>query len=198
MNQTQFEMAMAFHGHKCPAMPLGFRAAEAAMKQLGVERSQDKELYVISETGKGHAAGCFLDGVMSATGCTYGKSNIEKRYYNKMAFTLIDVKNNKSVRVRLTDDFFGNMLNSPFVALRKQGVPPQDISPEITEPLVNKILSISEEAFLEIGQVQDYTFDKQKGCFETALCSRCGERVFMNKLTKVDSELVCVPCLETK
>jgi formylmethanofuran dehydrogenase subunit E len=27
---------------------------------------------------------------MSATGCTYGKSNIEKRYYNKMAFTLID------------------------------------------------------------------------------------------------------------
>ena len=47
------------------------------MKKLGVERAQDKELYVRSETGKGHAAGCFLDGIMTATGCTYGKSNIE-------------------------------------------------------------------------------------------------------------------------
>ncbi|HHE04784.1 MAG TPA: formylmethanofuran dehydrogenase, partial [candidate division WOR-3 bacterium] len=44
---------MKFHGHKCPAMPLGLRAASIAMNMLGVERSQDKELSVISETGKG-------------------------------------------------------------------------------------------------------------------------------------------------
>lgn len=25
------EMALAFHGHKCPAMPLGLRAGAAAM-----------------------------------------------------------------------------------------------------------------------------------------------------------------------
>lgn len=68
------ELGLAFHGH-CPAMPLGLRAALAAMKTLGVEKAQDKELQVISETGKGHAAGCFLDGIMVATGCTYGKSN---------------------------------------------------------------------------------------------------------------------------
>ncbi|KUJ95160.1 MAG: hypothetical protein XD41_1848 [Desulfonauticus sp. 38_4375] len=71
-----YEMGLKFHGHKCPAMPLGIRAGLAAMKVLGVERAKDKELMVISETGKGHAAGCFLDGIMVATGCTYGKSNI--------------------------------------------------------------------------------------------------------------------------
>ncbi len=59
---------------------MGLKAGLAAMKALGVERVQDKELSVISETGKGHVAGCFLDGIMTATGCTYGKSNIEKRY----------------------------------------------------------------------------------------------------------------------
>jgi formylmethanofuran dehydrogenase subunit E len=141
MTQQEFEMATGFHGHKCPAMPLGYRAAEAAMQTLGVERAKDKELYVISETGKGHAAGCFLDGIMSATGCTYGKSNIEKKYYNKMAFTLIDVANGKSVRVRLKDEFFGNMLNSPFVAQRKQGVAPQDVPAELADPLVDSSAS---------------------------------------------------------
>ncbi len=56
---TLFETGIAFHGHRCPAMPLGLRAGLAAMKVLGVERSQDKELSVRAETGQGHAAGCF-------------------------------------------------------------------------------------------------------------------------------------------
>lgn len=196
MTHDEFDAAMAFHGHKCPAMPLGYRAGQAAMKALGVERAKDKELYVISETGKGHAAGCFLDGIMSATGCTYGKSNIEKRYYNKMAFTLIDVQGKCAIRVRLKDEFFGNMLNSPFVAQRKQGVAPQDIPAQITDPLVNKVLTMPEEMFLEIGVKETYELPKGKGCFDTACCAKCGERVFVDKLTETASGRVCVPCQE--
>ena len=52
----RFEVGMKFHGHKCPAMPLGLRARIAAMEVLNVEWSQDKELQVISETGERHAA----------------------------------------------------------------------------------------------------------------------------------------------
>jgi formylmethanofuran dehydrogenase subunit E len=196
MTANEFEMALAFHGHKCPAMPLGFRAAQAAMQVLGVERAKDKELHVISETGKGHAAGCFLDGVMSATGCTYGKSNIEKLYYNKMAFTLIDVNAGRSVRVRLKDEFFGNMLNSPFVAQRKQGVAPQDIPAEVTDPLVSKVMTMPEDMFLEIGPTEPFEFPRGKGCFDTALCTQCGERVFVDKLIDTESGRVCIPCHE--
>jgi formylmethanofuran dehydrogenase subunit E len=68
-----FDLAAQFHGHKCPAMPMGLRAGLEAMKALGVERAKDKELIVESETGEGHAAGCFVDGIMAATGGTYGK-----------------------------------------------------------------------------------------------------------------------------
>jgi len=196
MTKEQFEMAMEFHGHKCPAMPLGFRAAEAAMKKLGVKRAQDKELYVISETGKGHAAGCFLDGIMAATGCTYGKSNIEKKYYNKMAFILIDVASKKSVRVRLKDDFFGNMLKSEFVNQRKKGIPPQDVPSELADPLVNNVLNMPEEKFLEIGAVEAYDFPKGEGCFDTELCVKCGERVFVNKLKDSKEGQICIPCSE--
>ena len=71
LNPRDFiETGLAFHGHRCPEMPLGLRAAVAAMNVLGVQRARDRELHVVSETGKGHAAGCFLDGVMVATGCT--------------------------------------------------------------------------------------------------------------------------------
>jgi len=33
-----FDLASQFHGHKCPAMPMGLRAGLAALKALGVER----------------------------------------------------------------------------------------------------------------------------------------------------------------
>jgi formylmethanofuran dehydrogenase subunit E len=190
-----FETGLKFHGHKCPAMPLGLRAGLAAMKTLGVERSQDKELHIKAETGKGHAAGCFLDGLMTATGCTYGKSNIEKLYYNKMAFTLIDTETNRAVRVSLKPDFFEKALNSPFVQKRKAGVPPQAIAPEITDPLVERIKGLPETEFLDIGKVHSVDFKKGKGIFEVKRCESCGEATFVNKLRiDRDGKLVCITC----
>ena len=175
-------------------MPLGLRAGIAAMKALGVERSEDKELHVISETGKGHAAGCFLDGIMAATGCTYGKSNIEKLYYNKMAFTLVDVNGKRAVRVSLKPEFFSRMLQSPFVEQRKRGIPPQDIPAEIADPLIEKVLSLPEESFLLIGPVVPFDFARKEGVFEIAPCARCGEMVFVDKLAEGDEGRICLGC----
>ncbi len=190
-----FEIGLKFHGHRCPAMPMGLRAGMAAMRTLNVERAQDKELFVVSETGKGHAAGCFLDGIMTATGCTYGKSNIEKRYFNKMAFTLIDKKTGRAVRVSLKPDFFGMALASPFVQKRKEGVPPQDIAPEIADPLVERILAIDESAFLDIGDIHETAVRNDKGIFEAKGCALCGELTFVNKLRLAeDGRWVCIPC----
>ena len=188
------EIGLAFHGHKCPAMPLGLRAAVAAMNVLGVKRAKDKELHVISETGKGHAAGCFLDGIMAATGCTYGKSNIEKLYYNKMAFTLIDVQGKKSTRVSLKPGFFANMLKSPFVEQRKKGVPPQDIAPEIADPLVEKVMSMPEEMFLDIGPVEPFEFTQKSGIFDAEPCQQCKEMVFTDKLIDTSAGRICLGC----
>ena len=193
--QELFEIGMKFHGHKCPAMPMGLRAGLAALKVLGVERARDKELVIRSETGKGHAAGCFLDGLMMATGCTYGKSNIEKLYYNKMAFTLIDTKTRRSVRVSLKPQFFEKALGSPFIQKRKAGIPPQDIEPEITDPLVERIFGLPESEFLDIGEIQTVEIREGKGLFEAKPCEKCGELTFVNKLrVGPDGKLSCIPC----
>lgn len=191
-----FETALVFHGHKCPAMPLGLRSGAAAMNALGVERSKDKELLLIAETGDDHAAGCFVDGLMTVTGCTYGKSNINKTFYGKMAFTLIDTRTQKAVRAQLKPDFFGNMLKSPFVEQRKNGVLPQDILAEITDPLVDRVLNLPEEQFISISPVFDYHIEKKKGVFETELCELCGERTFVHKLQNVNGKKLCIPCAE--
>lgn len=192
-----FDVAVAFHGHRCPAMPMGLRAGLAAMKVLGVERSKDKELVVESETGEGHAAGCFLDGVMVATGATYGKGNIKKLFYNKMAFTLIDAGTERAVRVSLKPEFFEKALQSPFVQKRKEGVLPQDISPEITDPQIERILGLPEAEFLVISEVFDRKLTKGTTNFEVKRCARCGEATFTNKLEEAaDGKLLCIPCVE--
>ena len=192
-----FDVALAFHGHRCPAMPMGLRAGLAAMKALGVERAQDKELVVESETGEGHAAGCFVDGVMVATGATYGKGNIKKLFYNKMAFTLIDTKTGKAVRVSLKPEFVEKAMSSPFVQKRKEGVLPQDIPPEITDPQVERILGLPEGDFLVISEIFNRDLKKGATSFEVKRCARCGEATFVNKLAETpDGSLLCVPCIE--
>ncbi|MDA8083133.1 MAG: FmdE family protein [Nitrospiraceae bacterium] len=190
-----FDVAMEFHGHKCPAMPMGLRAGLAAMKVLGVERSKDKELFVEAETGKGHAAGCFLDGIMTATGCTYGKANIQKLYYSKMAFTLVDTKTGKAVRVSLKPEFFEKALSSPFVQERKKGVPPQDIPAAITDPLVERVLGLPECDFLNISDVFQKDVKKGSPHFAVMRCAKCGEAVFTDRLTNsADGRMLCTPC----
>ncbi len=197
--KDHLDVALEFHGHKCPAMPMGLRAGLAAMKALGVERAKDKELVVESETGEGHAAGCFLDGIMVATGATYGKGNIKKLFYNKMAFTLIDARTGRAVRVSLKPEFFEQALQSPFVQKRKEGVLPQDVPAEITNPQVERIMGIPESAFLVIGQVFQRGVKKATTSFEVKRCSQCGEATFTNKLTaRADGSLLCVPCDEKR
>ncbi len=146
------------------------------------------------KTRKVHAASCFLDGVMFATGCTYGKANIEKLYWNKMAFTLIETRSKRAVRVSLKPEFFAKALESPFVEMRKKGIPPQNVPFDALKPLLNRMLNMPYEDFLNISEVFIYEFDKKPGCFVAVPCALCGEMVFEKSLRVKDGKLVCIPC----
>jgi formylmethanofuran dehydrogenase subunit E len=187
-----------FHGHRCPAMPAGYRAGLAAMKKLGVERAHNKELFLICENGPAHAMGCFLDGVMAATGCTYGKANAEKKNFGKTAIILVDVKRGKAVRVVMNPEFQKKALSSEFVKLRKQGVEPKDVPPEVTDKLVNRVLSVPDEEMFKVGEVHDSRVKGPKGTFNWYECEHCGEIVFENATRLLDGKKVCIPCFEEK
>jgi len=184
-----------FHGHLCPAMPIGLRAGLLAMRTLKVQRSQDKELLLVAETAEGHAMACFLDGVMVATGCTYGKGNCEKLRYGKLAFTLIDRKKKSQVRLSVKGDFVIRSLSeSPFIAKRREGIPPQDIDPGLAEKVVNRVLSIPERELFQVMPTEPWLATESKGSFEAYRCQGCGEAVYAPWVRIKDGKHYCIPC----
>ena len=189
-------MAIQFHGHKCPAMPLGLRAGLLALKKLGVERASNKELFCFLETGPSHAMMCFGDGVQVATGCTYGKGNIEKLNYSKNAITLIDVKNKRGVRVVVTPEFQKKGLNSEFVQHRKRGVEPRDISSKTVDPLIENVMKQPDDVLFRTTDVFDIEYKKQKGTFDWDKCENCGEIVFSHGLRLKNGKKLCISCFE--
>jgi len=186
--------AFEFHGHRCPAMPIGYRAGLIAMSKLGVEKASNKELYLYCENGPSHAAACFLDGVMSSTGCTYGKGIVEKLNYGKNAITLVDLKTGKAVRVSMQPAFFEKALNSEFVQLRKQGKEPKEIKPEIVDPLIENVKKADETIMFAVSEVFEKEVQREKGTFDWHFCSKCNEVVFDNTSVTVDGKIMCQPC----
>jgi formylmethanofuran dehydrogenase subunit E len=96
MNITSLlEKSMQDHDHLCPRQILGVRIGMAGMKALGFdEPPKKKELLVIAETD-----GCFVDGVIAATGCTVGHRTLRVEDYGKVAATFVNTKTGRAVRV---------------------------------------------------------------------------------------------------
>lgn len=192
------EWAYEFHGHRCPAMPTGYRAGLLAMKKLGVNKASNKELYLVCENGPAHATACFLDGVMVATGCTYGKGNAEKTNHGKNAITLIDLKTKNAVRLVMNAEFHKKALSSEFVQLRKKGIEPKDIKPEVVNPLIEKVLNASDEELFKIGEIHKSDIKPPKGAFNWHECDICSELVFENTVKMINGKPVCTPCFDKR
>lgn len=189
------DASFLLHGHICGGMPLGFRAGVAALRALGVEREGDMGHLVLVETGTGHAAGCFADGVQMATGCTFGKGLIERTEYGKWALSLVDAATRKAVRVSVRPDVMAAALQSPFVKLRHQGVPPTAIPLDVSRPLVQGLMGRDDEAILTVsGVFEQASAPRAAACFDTVRCSRCGELVAENKARVKEGAPVCLPC----
>jgi formylmethanofuran dehydrogenase subunit E len=189
-----FESAFLIHGHVCGGMPLGFRAGLAALRALGTERELNMAKLAFVETGTGHAAGCFADGVQMATGCTFGKGLIERTQYGKWAMILVDRASGRAVRVSVRPEVIQASFQSPFVQLRKQGVAPTDIPLETSRPLVEKLLGRSDEELFVVTDVDYPLPPKVAASFNLVVCATCGEAVAENKARLVDGAPTCLPC----
>ena len=140
-NHELFKAGLLLHGHKCPAMPMGLRAGTAALEALGVERAKDGQLVALVEIDSDHCATCYADGIQMATGCTFGKGNIQKLGYGKFALTLIDRKTGKSVRVVTRPETIKISKESEFIGFRKKGVPASQIDAKLVDPMIEMMMS---------------------------------------------------------
>ena len=187
------EMGFKFHGHKCPAMPLGLKAASIAMNTLNVERSQAGELYTILDLGDFHCATCFADGVQIITGCTYGKGNISRSHKGKFSLTLIDRKNGKGVKIIPSGKWLKQAFQSEFMELRKKGIPPQQISPEIADPLIEKVLNAPEDLF-KVELFPKINIEIPPHIWDKDICEKCGELTVAEYAHYINGQFLCKDC----
>ena len=190
-----FEIGLALHGHKCPAMPMGLRVGAAAMNALGVERAKDGQLLAQVEIGVNHCATCFADGVQTITGCTFGKGNIRRLNYGKWALTLIDKKTSRAVRVAVKAEMMAaNKQTDFFQKYRMKGIPASQVPPEIVEPLVEKVLNAPENQLIAVGEVFEHKIQDVPHSFESFVCASCGEMVSEPYGRLLGDKKVCIPC----
>ncbi|MEO0248831.1 MAG: FmdE family protein [candidate division WOR-3 bacterium] len=186
--------ALTFHGHRCWASVAGVRVGLAALRALGVRRSGGTQLFAVVEIGEDHGGMCFGDGIQYTTGCTFGKGNISKRLYGKLALTLIEKATNRSVRVSYKPTLQKQIAESAFMRKRGMGVMPDDIPLEEQMELVDLVWNAPEDDVLTVGEVMPYKAEWFPEIMGFTPCAGCGELTAYAYLRVVGNKHVCIPC----
>ena len=193
--QEWLEFGQKFHGHKCPAMPLGLRVGAAAMNKLGVDRAKDGQIVAFVDLGEDHCATCFADGLQVIMGTTFGKGNIKKTHKGKWAITLVDKATGKAVRVTpKAEAMLANKQTPFFKDYREKGIPASKVPPEVVDPLVTKVMNAPQEMLLNISEVFNYNLQEAPHSFNSFVCDECGEMTVEGYGRIKDGKHVCIDC----
>ncbi len=93
-NLADWDEVTKFHGHSCIGLGMGYRVAEAALKELQSDRDIDEEIVAVVENDN-----CSVDAVQYITGCTMGKGNLIFYDHGKPVYTFIRRSDNKAARI---------------------------------------------------------------------------------------------------
>jgi formylmethanofuran dehydrogenase subunit E len=192
LSSEDFNKCVEFHGHICPGLAIGFQAARILMERLGVRRAPDEELVMIVETDA-----CGADAIQVMTGCTFGKGNFIFRNHGKNAFSLVDRKRRRGMRVCLRPDIF--KADPDFFSLSEK-VQNDEASPvqlerfrQLQQERTKKILDADSESLFKIEEISPDIPHKAR-IIESGICDFCGEPTKMDLLRQMNGKKSCIPC----
>ncbi len=186
--------AVAFHGHSCPGLALGYRAAQYVMDALRAGRSDDEELVCIVENDA-----CGVDAVQVVAGCSVGKGNLILRDLGKHAYTFIDRRYNRAIRLVQRPEPVIERIDPQASALRPKVVGGTATKEEVREfeqrqaAVIETILSIPIEDLFLIKDITPEMPEKAR-IFRSVQCAECGEMVAEHRARVKDGKVVCIPC----
>ena len=185
-----WEKTVEFHGHACPGLAMGFRAAELALDALGCDRSIDEELVAVVENNA-----CGVDALQMLTGCTFGKGNLYFRDLGKTVYTIARRKDSKAVRVAVR---YGSTFDPEFKAIKKRAASASATHQDkvhYQEALKKRIKSIL-SAGPELFDIKEIVLEipRTASIYQTLQCSECGEGVMEPRARIKDGRIVCMPC----
>ena len=193
--EKDFENVVAFHGHLCMDIALGYRVAKAALRELACERPRDEELVAVVENDS-----CSVDAVQAITGCTFGKGNLVYRPYGKAAYSFYDRRSHLAVRIycHFWKNFdqgegvqFMNQMNRVLSGEATQGE--VKAFQKTMEDVSNRILAAPEEELFTITQLKQSPPPSAR-IFKSTACKGCGEWTMETRLSKKDGRLLCPVC----
>lgn len=100
--KERIDAVIAFHGHSCPGLAIGIRAAELALSRLN--NPTNTQIVAVVETDM-----CGVDAIQFLTGATLGKGNLIHRDYGKMAFSFFHRDTGAGFRAVLDPEARGGM-----------------------------------------------------------------------------------------
>ncbi len=165
--------AVKFHGHLCPGLLIGYRAALAARQALGLARSQDEELTAVVENDS-----CSVDAIQVLLGATFGKGNLKWLDHGKQVFTITDRGQNRAVRVAFVGD-----------ALR----PRRPDGSVDREAFIKTLLEEPDQRLLKVEEVAPTPPDLAR-IEPSVACGRCGEMVQESKTVLRNGRAYCRAC----
>ncbi|HAA05617.1 MAG TPA: formylmethanofuran dehydrogenase [Syntrophobacteraceae bacterium] len=169
---TDLADVVRFHGHMCPGLAIGYRAARIIMERLGSFRAEDEELVAIVENDS-----CSVDAVQWITGCTFGKGNFVFRDYGKQVFTVALRPSGRALRVALKRREF------------RIGEPPH----EDREARIQWLLTAPEDLLFHVEEIH-LTLPDVAQIRDSSVCDRCGEESMVTRVVHAGPRTLCIPC----
>ncbi len=187
-----FQQCADFHGHVCPGLAIGYRAAVAGMAWLRENRAEDEELVAVVETDA-----CGVDAVQVLTGCTFGKGNLVHKDHGKQAFTFIGRRSGKGVRIVLKDGAL--WLDDDHRALMgkiREGTATEDERKGFWARHRSKSEEVLEKSIEDLFSIKVVDMDPPaKAVIEPSVrCDGCGEPTMASKMVEAANRRLCRAC----
>ncbi|MDO5554853.1 MAG: FmdE family protein [Planctomycetia bacterium] len=182
LTREQIDGAIAFHGHHCPGLTIGLRAAEWCLRELG--RAGDEDIVVVTETDM-----CGDDAIQYLTGCTFGKGNFIFRDTGKVAFSFYRRSDGKCARLVLNPDF------APELRRRQEQLQPdqEEELAQLKRDRIERMMTAELDELFLIGPARSEIPHRAR-IHKTVRCEICGEGVMEPRLTTVQGKRVCLDC----
>ncbi|MBN2033725.1 MAG: TraR/DksA C4-type zinc finger protein [Deltaproteobacteria bacterium] len=193
IDEQQLKETVSFHGHWCPGLAIGIRAAEWALQEMG--KSPDEEIVALVETDM-----CGVDAIQYLTGCTFGKGNLIHKDLGKNAFTFYRRRDGKAVRLVLRPTIYGDtgpLLGKLYHKSETQGLSEEEEKTwRETRAAVSKRIMESDMAQVFDFKAPQGPVPKKARIFGSITCESCGEPVMETRTRRFNDQVLCIPCFD--
>ena len=193
IDEQQIKQTTDFHGHWCPGLAIGIRAAEWALKEMG--KAPDEEIVAVVETDM-----CGVDAIQYLTGCTFGKGNLIHKDYGKNAFTFYRRRDGKAKRLVLRPTVYGDtgpLMRKLHHKMQTEGLSEaEEKTWKDTRAAISKRIMESDMEDVFEFKAPDVSVPKKARILASLTCASCGEPVMETRTRRFNDQVLCIPCFE--